>query len=251
MHSYKPGRVSSVLAVLGVLLLVCSTSYALPPGRAATVWSDDFNDGDYAGWTVDHGTYTAVSYRLENTADILNTIYHASTVTTGTWSFDLDIVSPSVPNPTWVLFMSDDVINGYGVTFGLTKVMLQKTVNGVFTALASYLIGPNEGTVLRALEHVDVTRNAAGEMHVWVNGTHRLFYQDTTFTTSTYFVHGSETDAAHYLDNVVVSNTVDIEPPTTNTTTTTTAIPGFAVPAIALGLVIALATAIVYRRRRP
>lgn len=250
MRSDKPGRVASVLAVFGVLLLVCSASYTLPPGRAATVWSDDFNDGNYTGWTVDEGTYSAVNYRLENTGEPLNTIRHASTVTTGTWSFDLDIVSPSTPHPTWVLIMSDDGINGYGVTFGRTRLMLQKTVNGGFWALATYYVGPNTGTVLRALEHVDVTRTTAGELNVWLNGTHRLYCQDITFSSSTYFVHGSEGDAAQYLDNVVVSDTIDLQPPT-NTTTTTAPIPGFAVPAIALGLVVALATAIVYRRRKP
>jgi hypothetical protein len=249
-----------VLAVLGVLLLVCSASCASPPGRAATVWSDDFSDGDYAGWTVEAGTYTAVNYRLENMGNIINVIHHASTVAMGTWSFDLDIISPITGNDAEVSFLAIDLNptthyaqNGYAVEFSMAKVWLIKYVDGSPTTLASYYIGPNEGTVLRALEHVDVTRNTAGEMHVWVNGTHRLFYQDTTFSSSTYLVHDSSSSVAHYLDNVMVSDTIDLQPPTTttNTTTTTTPIPGFAVPAITLGLVVALATAIVYRRRRP
>jgi len=242
------------LWLAGFLILTC-TLVKVSPGRAATVWSDDFSDGDYAGWTVEAGTFTAVNYRLENAGDILNSVFHASTVATGTWRFDLDVICPITfyTHHGGVDFMTIDIdplthypANGYEVAFNFAEVWLNKIVDGEYTNLAKYHIGANTEGALRALEHVDVTRNTAGDLHVWVNGTHRIYCQDTTFSSSTYFVLASDTSVAHWLDNVVVSDTVDIEPPTT-----TTPIPGFAAPAIILGLVVALATAVVYRRRRP
>jgi len=53
---------------------------------ADEVWSDDFQDGDYDNWTIQKGTWTAEDNYLKTTDK--GGIYHPSTTTVGTWSFD-------------------------------------------------------------------------------------------------------------------------------------------------------------------
>lgn len=78
------------LGLVGVLLLV---AFIPIPAYAAEVWSDDFDDENYDGWTVTEGEFTCADGYLEVTEhdvgwNAWSGIYHNSTVTSGTWSFD-------------------------------------------------------------------------------------------------------------------------------------------------------------------
>jgi hypothetical protein len=64
----------------------------LPHSTAAVVWSDNFDDGDYGGWTVALGDWRVDTngYYLENyyVDTIYHRISHQINETTGMWSFD-------------------------------------------------------------------------------------------------------------------------------------------------------------------
>ena len=56
---------------------------------AAVVWSDNFDDGNYDGWTVEDGDYSVTdgALRSEATGDLNNIIWYPSTTAVGTWNF--------------------------------------------------------------------------------------------------------------------------------------------------------------------
>ncbi|MHA2273887.1 MAG: hypothetical protein ACXACI_18710, partial [Candidatus Hodarchaeales archaeon] len=51
------------------------------------VWSDDFNDGDYDGWTPAWGDWSTETNTLGVIGSYDGMIFRNSTVSTGTWSF--------------------------------------------------------------------------------------------------------------------------------------------------------------------
>ncbi|MFW9944805.1 MAG: hypothetical protein ACFFB7_07395, partial [Candidatus Sifarchaeia archaeon] len=96
-------RAGTITAVLLALLLLVTS--AATPSNATEIWSDDFEDGDYEGW-VTPSSYTASEgvLRAHRPSAL---IYRESTVSTGTWRFDLFHVLPCVEN-TYIFFMSSE-----------------------------------------------------------------------------------------------------------------------------------------------
>ena len=39
------------------IILLCISMFMTVPCKASTVWSDNFDDGNYYGWTVMNGTF--------------------------------------------------------------------------------------------------------------------------------------------------------------------------------------------------
>ncbi len=79
----------ATIVVLTFLLLIGIFS---APVSAAVVWSDDFSDGNYDGWTILGGAFnTPVSpkYSLTCSPAGLSMIYHPSTQFNGNWIFEL------------------------------------------------------------------------------------------------------------------------------------------------------------------
>ena len=68
------------------LLFICLYS-SLIVVQAEVVWSDDFDDGDYDGWEVKRGNWSADNGFLRVLKD--GDIYRPSTTSVGTWSFDV------------------------------------------------------------------------------------------------------------------------------------------------------------------
>jgi hypothetical protein len=90
--------------VVTISLLIIVMSLGQHQVSAAFVWSDNFNDGNYDGWTVVNGTWSASSNALIATSgtgpNTLSNIYYPSTVNYGNFSFD---------------FFQDDTVSGtYG-----------------------------------------------------------------------------------------------------------------------------------------
>ncbi|MHA1958364.1 MAG: hypothetical protein ACW968_15735, partial [Candidatus Thorarchaeota archaeon] len=64
--------------------------------RADIVWSDDFNDGNYDGWTIcenpglnyNSSNWSAANNYLQLDQEDWGTITHPSNIAYGTWSFD-------------------------------------------------------------------------------------------------------------------------------------------------------------------
>ena len=120
-----------------VILIVLLSFYRVPTAKAAVLWTDDFEDGDFAGWTVLNGTWSSTNNYLQGTAEY-NTIYHESNVDYGTFTFDL-LKDASVNGMYWIYFIGKNIGNvglgiyapfdGYGLSINPSKIDLLAGVN--------------------------------------------------------------------------------------------------------------------------
>ncbi|MFW9806450.1 MAG: hypothetical protein ACFFFK_06945, partial [Candidatus Thorarchaeota archaeon] len=84
------------IVLLGLIGLLIMISFPVDVVAELTLnWSDDFNDGNYDGWTVNSGSYVVTSGKLTVTAlapgPSLPVILHSSNTTFGNWTFDVEI----------------------------------------------------------------------------------------------------------------------------------------------------------------
>ncbi len=227
-----------------MLILVMMLFYSPSLCEATMVWSDDFNDGNHDSWSVTginmttipavlvDGNYSVDNGLLRATGEgsgwIWNLASHASTVATGTWSFDIDVppVEPGLSH-FYVFFMSADtnieegIPDGYAFKVQMTLYnefrgfQLERNSDGINEEITQYL---TDQDVLGGY-HIDITRDSTGHFNVWINGTHRMAVQDQSISASTYFRFSTPAGAA--IDNVEVYDSIEFDPPTTTTTTTT------------------------------
>jgi len=171
------------------------------------VWSDDFDDGDYAGWTVDAGMFSAeenvLNPMLEGAG---NTIYRVSSVSQGTWSFDAFFTEYGSGAVDFML-----TIDNYGYELEMpdaNMIQFYRMEGGTQTRLI-YFTFQNS---LSSWQHFDITRDSDGRTCIYHNGTLVIDTVETTYSQSQVFVYIT-THSGQAIDNIVVSNTVDIEPP--------------------------------------
>jgi hypothetical protein len=199
--------------ILFLNILLCISLFMTFPCKANVVWSDDFNDGDYRGWTIDGGTFSAEDNTLKTIlGDSYYGIYISSFVATGTWSFDV-----LVGTETDIFFMYTPLMNeqdeyeGIEILWYGTHLQLY-SYSSFYDAgslrLGEYIFSSN----IPGWQHLDVTRNSKGRICIYHNETLILDLIDQApLTSSEFFIYLPNGEAA--IDNVVVSNTVDIEPP--------------------------------------
>jgi hypothetical protein len=113
----------SFLAEVTLFVLILSLGFMPRAAIAKKVWSDDFDDGNYTdnpAWTVRHGTFSCSEKKLVGTYDSTpdgptwgfdNEIYINSTVSHGTWSFDLYYGCQDVGGPAF-WFACDEMHEG-------------------------------------------------------------------------------------------------------------------------------------------
>ena len=234
---------SRYIAVYGLSLLVAALILQ-PAVQAAEVWSDDFDDENYDGWTISEGEFSVSDGMLTpspgETLDYFSVIRHNSSITIGTWSFDLvgREKSDSWYNNAFnydngrrfveIQFMASklDFWNQTGYAFGIWQPYGRMGENPAFV-LHKWIDGNPEGEAVKKYvpldfngkHHIDITRNSTGHIGVYINDTLRLSYVDTEVETSSYFEISSFRDYAMIgIDNI----TVDDEPIYTTTPTTTT-----------------------------
>ncbi len=226
-------RLDYKLAGLGIVLLLCWLSCSPQPCRGAVIWADNFDDGDYDGWTivVNHnvwgGAYgwsgsnwSAATTHLQMLPSIDNegVISHPSEVASGTWSFDIqfNLTQAEVGASATFEFMSNDVSDldhrdNNTVYFVLLEwpgdsditIELRKWINGSGFTIGS-IIPP---TVPAAgWHHIDVTRTTEGLFSVYHNGALIIQGVDTDITTSE--VLWLWFDTWTMIDNIVVDNAV-------------------------------------------
>ncbi|MFX1261316.1 MAG: hypothetical protein ACFFAZ_04450 [Promethearchaeota archaeon] len=257
---------------LVILFLLCWMGYCPTAGRSALVWSDDFDDGNYDGWTIVENTalydwatedgyfgfrgsnWSAANNYLElnDTIEpaIWGAISHPSDVAYGTWSFDMKLNVTQLNGPIALfLFISNDMhdlddeneritacvhfrtIEGADDAVGLS---LRKVITGVGTTIADY----ETRIPAAAWHHIDVTRDGSGLFTVYLNGSLVMQGIDTDIGTSEilwlWFKKGQ------MVDNVVVSDTVDIAPP----------INWLTISVIGAGAVVIIAVLVIILRRR-
>lgn len=209
------------------------------PVSASVVWSDDFNDGNLDGWTTfgviwsgESATEVPANYSLEDnnlryTGEFSTYTYHASTASSGHWSFDVDCVD-NEDHHFYIAFISDGVLDPddvpdsvpaeYGLMiitgpladsnpeFRLYRRMAGST--GLGQTIGSYSASTSSGWY-----HIDISRVEPGDFDIYINGTHRFDGRSITPVTSAYFAfYGS---AGPAIDNVVVDDEPIPDPTTT------------------------------------
>lgn len=217
-----------------MLVLILAILAASPSSiDAATVWSDNFNDGNYNDWTVTKGIFAVSSIEgasnsLLGNQVVYSVIHHDSNIAIGTWSFRLYNIEDRT---TEIYFMApeeptSDVVDGYKLDVWSTPegnpiFKIRKCVDGWDETLDQYISSYDSYTWIS----VYITRTADGQISLYTgsSATFRFQVQDSTFSSSEYF--GFCAGFTVSIDDVVVSDTVDFEPPTTPAETTTTSQP--------------------------
>ena len=202
-----------------VLLFFCIYSRFIAV-QAEVVWSDDFDDGDYDGWEVKRGNWSAENgfLRISDPGDI----YRPSTTSVGTWSFDV-YVTPVGSNHFSFLFMSDtpasyiplDLLNFNGYL-----LMIYAFPDGRSSTLDLYSSTGSWKVKRELLEiydvgmdlsyrwhHMDITRDDEGRICVYLNRRLVIDLVDRNSNSSSFFQFLSETGPA--IDNIVVKDYVD------------------------------------------
>ena len=216
IHEMGEERVRGCFVLILGTLLCISLCMAFPC-KAAPVWSDNFNDGNYDGWTVLNGTFSAGDHTLRNIGGEGGLIVHPSSVATGTWSFDVLGVNDTDVGfmSTYPVPLSGMVCLDWGQYHSPRTEMELNLGSGGWTMLGMWTFGSITGW-----QHVDITRGSDGRICVYQNGTLVVDTFCTSITESQYFwVCFSLTsdfkiqNVEGAIDNIVVSNTVDIQPP--------------------------------------
>ncbi|MGY5876377.1 MAG: hypothetical protein RTU30_11580 [Candidatus Thorarchaeota archaeon] len=222
----KKKRYTTVCLALALLLCVAASGPQMCSG--STIWSDSFDDGDYNDWVVLAGSVSASEYNLRVTSIGYAVVYRNSTVVTGTWSFDLDMTDDIddvqvcfiTKNIDGVLVRDNYLIENTGDDNGFRLVRWIWTGSNMeFLILDSFT--PSGG--IAGWHHFDITRSLSGEINVYLNGTHVMDSTDTTHDTSSCFVFNipvGPSGLGPAIDNIVVSDSIDITPPTETTSTT-------------------------------
>jgi hypothetical protein len=179
------------------------------PCKADVVWSDDFDDGNYDGWGAWNATYSAADHTLKLVSVLDNNfaIGHLSKVTNGTWSFD-ELVGEAIN--VWLMY--DGVEYGLVVVSFIdnagTHLILDSISSKGANVTGEYILAR---ALISSWQHIDVTRNVEGRTCVYLNGTLVIDVVDHVVRKSWFFLLDLYRESA--IDNIVVSNTVDIEPP--------------------------------------
>lgn len=94
-------------------------------------WADDFNDGNYTGWTVGEGSWSVTGGKLQNTGSGRTSIWAGEAGWTDiTYTAD---ITPATGADAWIIFRVQDQSNYY--LFTLDGKALYKLVNGSFQSI--------------------------------------------------------------------------------------------------------------------
>jgi hypothetical protein len=121
------------IGLLVSLLIGCNSIPASPTPTSdlTIVWSDDFEDGDTEGWEEINqvGFISVEEDVLTFRPELGGTIEHQSSVSTGTWSFDVFMTEDLGSGFQFIL----SICNGHKFGFGIQINNLPKTVISIIT----------------------------------------------------------------------------------------------------------------------
>ena len=191
-----------------LIILLCISLFMTFPCKADIVWSDNFNDGNYNGWIMGAGIFSAEDNTLKTVSgDSLYTLYHLSSVTAGTWSFDVLVGEES---DVYLMYNPEGQRQGLIILLYGTHIIpySDSSFNPPQTnRLGEYILSHS----MTGWQHIDVTRDSDGRTCLYNNGTLLIDAMDHSIITSELFEYLSYGEGA--IDNIVVTNTVDIVPP--------------------------------------
>lgn len=207
-------------------------------------WSDNFNDGNIDGWTVQGwnmtndpptvlpGNFTADDFTLRAYDKETNHAYHNSTVAYGTWVFDVHSV-PTPNNHSYIAFVSGPAVTIGGVDWETTVPYEYglAVVNGMLGQLHNTfvfyrrsqggstldILGTYDVGVMTGWHHIEITRDFEGNFEIYINDTLGITAADTNYATSEIFSFYTLPGLA--LDNIAVT---PLPPETTTPTVPTT-----------------------------
>jgi hypothetical protein len=238
--------------------------------NAEVVWSEDF-DGDLEGWFIVQGNFSVEDGTLRSTHEKmlssslsdLSVIWHPSRVSVGTWSWDWMFDSLNESPELIVSFFSltqhgfsmGQIGKNYGIYCGhLEQSELWLYENDKFPGSEAVLgrYSSTKGTRRGVWHHVDVTRNEDGLFRVYADGVLVMETENNRYTEPVSFgvmlEHSWRGDSV--VDNIIVSNTIDIDPSMAVEEEKQQGIPGFPFESILAGLIAgALIIWMVQRRR--
>ncbi|UCG03783.1 MAG: hypothetical protein JSW11_07310 [Candidatus Heimdallarchaeota archaeon] len=268
---------------LGVLFLLPLTQVT-----AKVVWKEDWENPPFDEWTLVGYSYDDVNGFQPNTTNdpavvdgvlkmnspsdsfgnFWSSAYRNSTVAYGTWSFDW-MVEPGEDHESYVnifFLINDFPRNLTGVTIALPtpgyRLILQSGSKGPLGDNSINFFRSGVGDPLQTKvftssitgsHHIDITRSLNGRFNVFFDATGSsappiISITHNGTTTCEQFVVGSWIgDSA--IDNITISDTIDVTPTgTTTSATTTDGTPSFELEVLVFSLVLFF---IVSRKRRP
>jgi hypothetical protein len=203
----------TIVGILGLPLLTgCSAATSdadlTTDPAPSIVWSDDFEDGNLDGWEI----FYAGNFWVDNgvlSSKTEGDLYHLSTVLSGTWSFDLYLIS----NP--------GLTHEVQFTEGGTNYQMISVENNPNTQIwVTTQMDPEEeitsnidlGEELTGWHHFDVTRDESGWIKVYMDGQFLIEHFDNRpfsvdMLTVYYCCNGP------FLDNIIVQDQVRDFPP--------------------------------------
>jgi len=223
-------------SVIIIIILLCVSLFVVFPGKAETVWSDNFDDGNYDGWTVVNGTFVVEDGVLKTGPESFNVITCPSYgPSTGTWSFDL------LANGWTVVYFvgntqQDLIVLCTGQDYYVQRI---DVVNGSYSSVKF-------SGKASAWQHLNVTRNQDGRICVYNNGTLVADYVDSTYVPPPDFFEFYCTGGEAAIDNIVVSDSVDIEPSVSAPFYMQT----WFLASVAAVIIVVIAIAVLYIRRK-
>jgi hypothetical protein len=215
-----------LIAIITLSMLILSGNSLITSAEGSfsgIVWTEDFEDGTYAPeWTVMEGDYSASEYFLKAGNDKLQyyTINRTSTITSGTWSFDVFFdgyvsmgnylrvipISSGPISPQSGLYLS--IENGYGFTQWYDGFELNNWIDYEYISFCYDNSFDFQNTF--NWHHIDITRDISGKFNVFVNGTLILQAIDSTHQSSENFIFNSKWN--HAIDNITVDDTINVHP---------------------------------------
>ena len=220
---------TELLKLTGLVVGLVFVVSLFPQSAAAVpVWSDDFDNGNYNGWTVKTGTFSCADLTLAGTYDSTpegdsmrfdNEIWINSTVSYGTWSFDLYYGGQPMWGPgLW--FTCDGISSdlewiGVGWPGGKGLAIqreqgnwyLQRVNGWTGNTIATWNATPDGSYGLETGYHVYFTYDEDGYFNLWINGTHfslaANFLSDYHFQSQNILVGMNR---GSWIDNIQVWN---------------------------------------------
>ncbi|MFX1606530.1 MAG: hypothetical protein ACFFDD_11565 [Promethearchaeota archaeon] len=237
-------RMDCKIVGLAIVFLLCWMGYFPLLCEGDLVWSDDFNDGNYDGWTIceNPNIISGSNWSVANNDLQLDQttwcdfweinwglISYPSDIAYGTWSFDFKAneslivseqdttVPENIVQSFSIVFISNDIDNLDDINDWKCYWIHFKAEPGgnsfvIYLRKNLMTVIDRAGTLVPVAgwHHINVTRDTAGYFEVYHNDILIMQGMDTEIDTSELFVCCAQNGAM--FDNIVVDDEILIDP---------------------------------------